>query len=256
MSRYDFFNRVAIVTGAGEGIGYEIARQLAASGANVLLNDIDSDAAKQAVDQIGPNCESLAGDAGDLAHVQALIDDAVARWGRLDFAVANAGLTIGNPFLEFSPAQMDQLLAVNLKGSFFLAQAAAKQIMAQKTSGRILFMSSVCGHQAVPELAAYGMTKAGLEFLARALSNELGPQQITVNAIAPGATITPRNIRDDPDYKASWSGVIPVGRCPLPEDMASAALYLLSDEASRVTGQTIVVDGGWTGVAAMPSDGS
>jgi glucose 1-dehydrogenase len=142
---------------------------------------------------------------------------------------------------------------LNLRGSFFLAQAAARQMRAQGTGGRIVLMSSVTGHQAVPYLSAYGMTKAGLEMLARALVLELSPHGITINCVAPGATLTPRNLQDDPNYAESWGRILPTRRVGTPEDIANAALFLLSPQSGQITGQTIVVDGGWTAISPTPS---
>jgi 3-oxoacyl-[acyl-carrier protein] reductase len=123
----------------------------------------------------------------------------------------------------------------------------------QGRGGRIVLMSSVTGHQAVQYLSVYAMTKAALEMLARNLVIELSPFGITINCVAPGATITPRNLADDPNYEAIWSKVTPSGRPALVEDIAQTALFLLSPAASQITGQTIVVDGGWSAVSPTPA---
>ncbi len=250
----DFSGKVAIVTGAGEGIGYEIAKQLLQQGASVLLNDVDNDKASQAAQRIASEkCIGIAGDAGNVEVVQSLVEQAVSNFGRLDIAVANAGITLWNNFFDYNPDDFDRVLNVNLKGSFFLAQAAARQMRSQGDGGRILFMSSVTGHQAIEYLSAYGMTKAALEMLAKQLTSELAQYGITVNCIAPGATVTPRNLKDDPDYVAHWSGVTPTKNVAYPSDIANAALFLLSPAANQITGQTIVVDGGWTHISPTPS---
>jgi len=141
---------------------------------------------------------------------------------------------------------------VNLRGSFFLAQAAARQMRNQGSGGRILLLSSVTGHRALRFLSAYGMTKAAIEMLARGLVPELSPFGITINAIAPGATVTPRTLADEPDFEAAWSRVTPLGKPATIEDIAGAALFLLSDAAAHITGQSLVVDGGWTSIGAAP----
>src|SRR5690606_15775785 len=167
-----FTGQVAIVTGAGVGIGREIARQLALQGASVLLNDIDPALADDATGEIeaaGGICRACAGGVSDVATIRAMVQTAVDTFGRLDMAVANAGLTLWGDFFEYEPDAFEQVVGLNLRGSFFLAQAAARQMRAQGTGGRIVLMSSVTGHQAVPYLSAYGMTKAGLEMLARPL---------------------------------------------------------------------------------------
>ncbi|MBK9014666.1 MAG: SDR family oxidoreductase [Saprospiraceae bacterium] len=249
-----FHNKTAIVTGAGVGIGFEIARQLAAQGAAVVLNDLDPALADEAASRIsaeGGKVLPVPGDVSDLAVLQSLVNEAVAKFGSLDIAVANAGITTYGDFFEYTPEQFQQLVAVNLQGSFFLAQFAARQMKAQGTGGRILFMSSVTGHQSHRHLATYGMTKAGLEMLARGLVLELAPHQITVNAIAPGATLTERTLHD-PGYTETWERLTPTGRPATVEDIAHAALFLLSPLSGQITGQTLVVDGGWTAVSPQP----
>jgi len=168
--------------------------------------------------------------------------------------VANAGITMHRDFLDYRPEDLDRLLAVNLRGSFFLAQAAARRFREQGTPGRILFLSSVTGHMAIRQMAPYGMTKSALETLARNLSLELAPLGITVNAVAPGATVTPRTVSDE-GYEEAWAAATPDGRAATTADVAAAALFLLSDAAAHVTGQSLVVDGGWTARGAVPAKG-
>lgn len=251
-----FADQVAIVTGAGVGIGYEVARQLALAGASVLINDLDEGLAQQAAHSIsneGGICQGVGGDTADVHVVRGLVQQAVATYGRLDMVVANAGLTLWADFFEYEPENFDRILAVNLRGSYFLAQAAARQMRQQGQGGRIVFMSSVTGHQAIRYLSAYSMTKAALEMLARNLVVELSPYQITINCVAPGATITPRNLADDPNYEAVWGEVIPIGRPALPNDIAQAVLFFLSPQSTQITGQTLVVDGGWSVISPTPT---
>lgn len=251
-----FNGKVGVITGAGEGIGYAIAAQLAAEGTRVVINDIDADRAADAARAIrkeGGTCMPLPGDVGKGEVVKELVNQAVEEYGRLDLAIANAGITIWNNFLDYRPEDFHKVLAVNLGGSFFLAQAAAKKMIAQKRGGRILLMSSVTGHRAMPYLSAYSMTKAGIEGLARNLVAELSPHGITINVIAPGATVTPRNLVDDPNYEAVWAGITPTGKSSRPTDIAEAALFLLSPGASQITGQTLIIDGGWSAVSPTPA---
>ena len=236
MTNKDFTGSVAIITGAANGIGFEVAKQLALNGASVIINDIDAKLVKKASAKInelsaGPTYP-VAGDAGDINIIQQLIDAAVQQFGKLDIAIANAGITLFGDFLEYTPDALQGVMKVNLQGSFFLAQLAAKQMIKQKTGGSILFMSSVTGHQAHKKLAAYGMTKAALEMLAKNLVIELSSHKITVNTVAPGATLTERT-QEDADYKATWSRITPMGRPATVEDVANAVLFLVSQKASH-----------------------
>ncbi|HEX4374461.1 MAG TPA: SDR family oxidoreductase [Puia sp.] len=249
-----FKNKTAIVTGAGQGIGFEICRQLALNGANVLLNDVDEDLANAASQKIiseNGNCIPLAGDVSDNLFINSLVEIAVEKFGSVDIIIANAGITLFGDFFSYPVASFYKVLQVNLGGSFFLAQAAANKMAAQKTGGSILLMSSVTGHQAHKDLAAYGMTKAALEMLAKNLVIELSPHRININAIAPGATLTERTI-DDKDYEKVWSRITPLGKPATTMDIANAALFLVSENAKHITGQSLVVDGGWTSVSPEP----
>lgn len=243
-----------IVTGAAQGIGFEICRQLALRGARILLNDIDENLAQQAAAQIqtaGGNCQAIAGDASDVAFIKQLVEKAVTEFGSLDILVANAGITTFGDFFDYQPESLQQLLDLNIRGNFFLTQQAALQMRKQGQGGRILLMSSVTGQQAHAYLAAYGMTKAALQMLAKSLVPELSPLGITINCVAPGATLTERTL-DDPDYISTWSRITPLGKPATVADIASAVVFLTSPEAGHITGQTLVVDGGWTSVSPSP----
>jgi glucose 1-dehydrogenase len=250
-----FRDHVAIVTGAGQGIGFEIARQLATEGAQVLLNDVDADLLATAVAQIqaqaSGTCLGLAGDSGDLTCIRAMVDRVQERFGRLDIVIANAGITRFGDFLTYSPADFFRVMEVNLGGTFFLAQTAANVMKDQPSGGTLLFTSSVTGHQAHKQLAAYAMSKAAIEMLAKNLVIDLSAHRITVNTVAPGATLTERT-QTDPTYEAVWSRLTPMGRPATVADIAQAALFLVSAQARHITGQSLIVDGGWTSISPSP----
>lgn len=255
-----FKDRVVIVTGAGRGIGYGLCKAFAEAGARVALNDIDGALALRAASTINEECSGEVVtpyplDVADVDAVRAMVGNVVKRHGRLDVVIANAGLSHFGRFLDYTVDAFDRVTAVNLRGTFFTAQAAARAMIETKTEdGRLLFMSSVTGNQAYPNLSAYGMTKAGIQHLASVLAVELGRYGITVNTIAPGATVTERTLADDPEYDTNWQRVAPNGRVAQVEDIVQTALFLASAEARHITGQTILVDGGWTLFSPIPEE--
>jgi glucose 1-dehydrogenase len=249
-----FDGQVVIVTGAGQGIGFEICRQLTSEGASVILNDVDESLTKNASTKINDKegiCYGFSGDASQMDIIKQLIHLALAKFGKLDIVICNAGITLFGDFLTYPEDSFYKVMQVNLGGNFFLAQQAAIQMKKQGTGGSILFTSSVTGHQAHKDLAAYSMTKAALEMLAKNLVVELSAYDINVNAIAPGATLTERTL-DDASYEATWSRITPIGRPASVQDIAHAALFLVSPEAKHITGQSIIIDGGWTSVSPPP----
>lgn len=250
-----FTNQTVLITGAGIGIGFAIAKALVRQGANVLLNDFEEGLAQKAAETIrqeGPGrCEACPGDASDVAFIGQMVETAVSTFGALDIAIANAGITVFGDIFTTTPDAFQKIVNVNLRGSFFLAQLAASQMRSQGKGGSVLFMSSVVGHQAHPGLPVYSMTKAGLEMLAKQLVIDFSPFGITVNAIAPGATLTERTL-DDPTYIPIWSRITPMGRPATVEDIANAALFLVSPSSRHITGQSLVVDGGWTSISPPP----
>ena len=250
----EFNQKVAIVTGAGVGIGFEICSQLAQEGAWVLLNDLDEKITQNAVEEIkkaGGICTGCPGDAGDYAFIQKMVDKAEKEFGRVDIAIANAGITLFGDFFDYRPESFNEVLRVNLGGSFFLAQICARQMRKQPYGGNILFTSSVVGHQAHKNLAAYATTKAGLEMLVKNLVIELSPYNIRVNAVAPGATLTERTL-EDPEYLSTWSRLTPLGHPASTKDIADAVLFLVSEKARHITGQSLIIDGGWTSYSPQP----
>ncbi|MGM0946338.1 MAG: SDR family NAD(P)-dependent oxidoreductase [Bacteroidota bacterium] len=247
--------KVAIITGAGQGIGLAIARKLLEEGGHVILNDLEKSLTEQAVanlSRIGKGkILGCSGDAASESVIDELIDLAIANFGQLDQVVANAGVTLFGNFLDYERKDFMEVVRVNQSGTFFLTQAAARVMKDQGEGGSILLTSSVTAHQSHENLAAYAMSKAAIEMLAKNLVLELAPLGIRINTIAPGATLTERTT-SDPDYAKTWSKLTPLGRPASIEDIAEAAAFLLSDKARHITGQTLVIDGGWTSISPSP----
>lgn len=156
-------------------------------------------------------------------------------------------------FFEYTPESMQKLLQLNMGGTFFLTQAAALE-MRKTGGGSILLMSSVVGVQAHKYLAAYAMTKAAIQMLAKNLVMELSPYHIRINSISPGATITERTLAIEPDYEETWKKITPLGKPATTDDIANTAIFFLSDQAAHITGQNLVIDGGWTSVSPAPGE--
>lgn len=247
--------KVAIITGAGQGIGLEIARKLVETGTHVILNDLEqslTDEAVASLAQIGKGAVfGCTGDSASEEVISKLIDLAMHHFGSVDQVVANAGITLFGSFLEYSREDFFEVTRINQAGSFFLTQAAARIMKSQPNGGSILLTSSVTAHQSHENLAAYAMSKAAIEMLAKNLVIELAPYKIRINTIAPGATITKRTTLD-PNYVNIWSKLTPLGSPANATDIAEAAAFLLSDAARHITGQTLIVDGGWTSISPSP----
>jgi 3-oxoacyl-[acyl-carrier protein] reductase len=232
-----------IVTGAGQGIGYQIAQQLMAEGHLVVINDIDSTLLS------GPYTK--AGDVSSIEFIQELVSYAQSLPGELAGCVCNAGMTTFGSFWDYSPESMKSLLDLNIQGTFFLIQEVSKAIRSAGNPGSIVVTSSVTGHQAHPDLAAYGMTKAALNQLVQNLVTDLSPVQIRINAVSPGATMTERTEKDM-NYLQEWSLLTPLGKPADVQDISEAVCFFLSDKAKHITGQTLIVDGGWTSISPPP----
>lgn len=253
-------NKVAVVTGAGSGIGKAIATRLAAEGALVIVADIDDDAMNSAVDELtsaGQEARGLRIDVSQAAQIKDVLHEIVETFGRIDILVNNAGVTRHRPFLELAESDWDAVLAVDLKGVFFCSQAVAPHMIRQRY-GKILNISSIMGAGASSYAggspagnASYASAKTGVIQLTKTLARELGPHGINVNSVAPGSVLTPitsksRPAREVEAHLEARRTMAVLNRIGKPEDIANVALFLVSDEASFITGQTLYVDGGRT----------
>jgi glucose 1-dehydrogenase len=243
-------NKVAVVTGSSSGIGAAIALAFAAEGAAVVVNySRHEDPAQKVLDEIveaGGKGVVVGADVSDPKEVEAMVQQAVTAFGRLDIMVNNAGMEHKMPFLETPFEVWQETIAVNLTGAWLGCQAAAKQMVAQGDPGRIINVSSVHEDLAMPTNSPYCATKGGVRMLMRTLAVELAPHEITVNNIAPGAIDTPMDapLKQDPDLMKELLSEVPLGRMGKPEDVANMALFLASEASSYVTGSTLFVDGG------------
>ena len=244
--------KTAIVTGAARGIGHAIATRLWQEDARVVFADIDRDEAVQAVADISGGdgrARAVSVDVSDRASVEAMVSNTVGAWGKVDILVSNAGIMDRMPFLEMTEGFWDRVHGINLRGAFLCGQVVARQMVAQRTPGRIVNVASNSGIFGGRGRAAYGASKAGLINLTQTMAIELAEHGINVNAVAPGPTKTGPHIPEEP-----WPSVkerMPLGRFGTPEEIAAVAAFLASDECSFVTGHVYAVDGGYTVAGIM-----
>ena len=238
--------RIALITGAGSGIGAAIAHAMADAGARIIAVDIDSATADRTAAAIGSSAVSFACDVTDRGRCDGLASEVRSRVGAISILVNNAGIirrgTVMDPNTR---SDWDATLAVNLDGPYNMVTAFLDQL--RETKGSVVNIGSIQSFVALPNSAAYTTSKGGVRLLTKALAIELSPLGIRVNAIGPGFTATPLNAkaREDPAYMANFTSRIPLGRIGTPEDIAGPAVFLASDMARYITGVTLPVDGGY-----------
>src|SRR3990167_11199640 len=240
-------NKVAILTGAKQGIGYGIALALAKEGCKVVVSDLnqkDCQVAAEKIKKDGVKILAVACDVSKKSEVDNLIAKTVKEFSQLDILVNNAGIFPFVPFLDMKEADWDRVIDTNLKSIFLCSQAALKKM---KAGGKIVNISSIASFVGFEGLTHYCASKGGINALVRAMALELAPKKINVNAVAPGAIDTPGAQAAFNEKAAKQTiAAIPWGRMGQPQDIASAVVFLASDQADYITGQTIIVDGGWT----------
>jgi len=242
--------KVALVTGAAQGIGKGIALRLAQEGADIVLqvrrDDERAREAAQEIEAFGRACEIVPADLAGAAAAPQVMRGAHARFAAVDILVNNAGIERHAGFLAVTEEDYDAVLDVNLKGPFFLTQAFAQALASARRPGRVINISSVHEELPFPNFTAYCASKGGLKMLMRNIAIELAPLGITVNNVAPGAIRTPinANLLDDPAKLRRLLGQIPLGRMGEPVDVAGAVAFLASEDAGYITGSSLVVDGG------------
>ena len=242
-------DRVALVIGAGSGIGEAVAKGLAAHGSLVACADLRQDAAEQTADAIGDSARAFAVDITRTDSVEKLFREVVDQYHRLDVAVTTPGVNVRKHITVYEDSEFDRVVEVNLKGTFRALREAGR-IMSERGVGSIIAFSSIRSQVVEPGQGIYAATKAGIVQMVRALAAELGPKGVRVNAIAPGVVETPltRQIKDRPDWYSAYAAKSVFGRWASADEMVGPVVYLASDASSFVTGSVLFVDGGWTAV--------
>lgn len=240
-----FQDKVAIVTGSGQGIGLGIAMALAKEGCNIVITDLNADTCTQATEEIkklGVKAIGVPCDVAKKDEVDSLVEQTLKEFGKLDILVNNAGVYPYKAFMDMTEADWDKVMNVNMKGVFLCCSAALKHM---KEGSKIVNISSIASIVGFENLVHYCASKGGVNGLTRTLAVEMAPKKINVNAVAPGAIETPGTGMTE-ESKKNFIPMIPWGRVGVSEDIANAVVFLASEGADYITGQVLVVDGGWT----------
>jgi 3-oxoacyl-[acyl-carrier protein] reductase len=240
---FSLANKIALITGASGGIGSAVAKSFKEAGAKLAVSGSNEEKLKSFASELGEGVIPIACNLSDFASVDALIKDAEEKLGGLDILVCNAGVTKDNLALRMKDEEWQQVIDINLTASFRLARAAIKGML-KRRAGRIIFVTSVVGWTGNPGQANYCASKAGLTGMAKSLAQEVASRGITINCIAPGFIATKMTDALNDEQKARINQNIPLGRMGEAEEIAAGALYLASDSASYITGQTLHINGG------------
>ncbi|MEK6407193.1 MAG: SDR family oxidoreductase [Acidobacteriota bacterium] len=246
---FNLEGRVAVVIGAGSGIGQAAAKGLAAHGASVVCADVDPEAAKKTMREIAGGATAMLVDITQTESVAELFRAVTDEYQRLDIVVTTPGANVRKPIADYQDAEFDPVIELNLKGTFRVLREAGR-IMSERGSGSIIAFSSIRSQVVEPGQGVYAATKAGIVQMVRALAAELGSSGVRANAIAPGVVETPltRPIKDRPEWYAAYAAKSVFGRWATADEMVGPVVYLASDASSYVTGSVLFVDGGWTAV--------
>ena len=245
---FDLTGKVAIVTGASRGLGRGMAIGLAKVGANVVVTDVlDTKETVEEIKKLGREALGIKVDVTKKSDVEAAVQQTLEKFGKIDILVNNAGILRMEPTEDMKEEDWDKVLAVNLKGQFLCAQEVGKHMIKQK-SGKIINIASIAGKFASAESAAYNASKAGVILLTKTLATDWGKHNIQVNAICPGAFLTPmtEDLLKDERFIQMIKMNVPLGKYGEPEDLVGTVIYLASKASNYMTGHALVVDGGWT----------
>ena len=250
LDKFNLKGKSGIVTGGGSGIGKGMATGLVQAGAEVVISGRNLEKLESATEELrqyGGPIIPVQADMAIMSDIRELVDRTVNEFGKIDFLFNNAGIIRRNPCEDFLEEDWDDVLAINLKGPFFLAQAVARVMISQNRKGKIINTSSLIAIQGGKRVPAYAASKGGIDQLTKSMANDWAQYDIMVNAIGPGWVETDNTapLRQDKQRFSEISGRIPLGRWAVPSDIAGTAVFLASEASDYITGQTIFVDGGW-----------